>query len=218
MRKIFPAVADNDAPAFVENIFASEPGVGFSVVDRAGTIRFVNARAAELFLRSTPQEMLDKALDEVFSPAWAAERFAIFDQIIRTGRPVVMRHVRNGVQLQSTIRRIGEHNDDVPIFLIITIEGENALADSGAFDVVESDLINLGPLDPLTPRELEVLALIGHGMSSKQVAKALCRSVRTVEKHCDAIREKLNGANRVQVADFARQAGLRVEDANKERV
>ncbi|MEO0716436.1 MAG: LuxR C-terminal-related transcriptional regulator, partial [Planctomycetota bacterium] len=189
-----------------------------SVVDHAGTIRFVNARAAELFLQTTPEAMLDKSLDEVFDPSWAAERLATFDRIVQTERPVVMRHIRNGVQLQSTIRQITEHDGDLALFLIITIEGESTSADADAFDVVESELIDLGPLDPLSARELEVLALIGHGMTSKQIAKALHRSVRTVEKHCDAIREKLHSTNRVQVADFARKAGLRVEDATKKRL
>lgn len=218
MHKVFPEVVGADGPTPLADVFASEPGVGFSIVDRVGTIRFVNARAAELFLKSTPQKMLGKTLDELYGPAWAAERLAVFDRIILSDRPAIMRHIRNGVQLQSTIRHISEEGDDMPAFLVITTEGEHAPADHAAFDIVESELAHLGPLEALTRRELEVLALIGHGMSSPQVAAALYRSVRTIERHCDAIRHKLNRTSRVDIAAFAIRAGLRVEDSDLKRV
>jgi DNA-binding NarL/FixJ family response regulator len=83
---------------------------------------------------------------------------------------------------------------------------------------VESKLVHLGPLDPLTRREIEVLALIGHGMTTPQIAKVLHRSPRTVERHCDSIRAKLDGASRVQLAEFARRAGLRLEDSTLRRI
>lgn len=218
MHKVFPEVVGTDGPTPLADVFAAEPGVGFSIVDRLGTIRFVNARAAELFLQSTPQAMLGKTLDELYGSAWAAERLAVFDRIILSDRPVIMRHIRNGVQLQSTIRLISEQGDQTPTFLVITTEGEHAPADDAAFDIVESELAHLGPLESLTRRELEVLALIGHGMSSPQVAAALYRSVRTIERHCDAIRHKLNRTSRVDIAAFAMRAGLRVEDSDLKRV
>ncbi len=218
MYKVFPEVVGTDGPTPLADVFAAEPGVGFSIVDRLGTIRFVNARAAELFLQSTPQAMLGKTLDELYGHDWAAERLAVFDRITLSDRPVIMRHIRNGVQLQSTIRPISQQGDETPTFLVITTEGEHAPADANAFDIVESELAHLGPLESLSRRELEVLALIGHGMSSPQVAAALYRSVRTIERHCDAIRTKLQRSSRVDIAAFAMRAGLRVEDSDLKRV
>jgi DNA-binding CsgD family transcriptional regulator len=44
---------------------------------------------------------------------------------------------------------------------------------------------------PLTPREWEVLALAGAGLSTAEVAAALWISVGTARKHMEHIREKL---------------------------
>lgn len=218
MSRVFPEVIGTSPTSPLADAFASEPGVGFSIVDRVGTIRFVNARAAKLFLQSTPEAMLGKTLDELYGPDWASERLAVFERIVVSDRPVIMRHIRNGTQLQSTIRLISEPEDEVPAFLVITTVGEHAPADPDAFDVVESELAHLGPLESLSRRELEVLALIGHGMSSPQVAAALHRSVRTIERHCDAIRQKLHRTSRVEIAGFAMRAGLRIEDSELKRV
>ena len=61
---------------------------------------------------------------------------------------------------------------------------------------------------PLTRRELEVLELVLEGMSSRQVADALCCSKRTVDGHLASIYLKLNVSNRVQAALRARSLGL----------
>jgi DNA-binding NarL/FixJ family response regulator len=49
-----------------------------------------------------------------------------------------------------------------------------------------------GPLDELTPRELEVLAAIAQGKSNAAISDALVLSKRAVEKHINAIFLKLN--------------------------
>jgi len=55
----------------------------------------------------------------------------------------------------------------------------------------------------LTPRELEILALIVNGYTNKQVAAQLNLSVRTVEAHRENMMRKLNLHN---VADLTRYA------------
>ncbi len=45
-------------------------------------------------------------------------------------------------------------------------------------------LVDLGPLDVLTKREIEVLALVDHGVPLKSVAKQLGVAQRTVEGYC----------------------------------
>lgn len=60
----------------------------------------------------------------------------------------------------------------------------------------------------LTRRELEILALIVEGHSSKQVADLLFVSKRTVDFHLDNIYEKLNVTNRMQALQKATRLGL----------
>ena len=61
------------------------------------------------------------------------------------------------------------------------------------------------PKDPLTPREAQVLELIGKGKSSKQVAFDLGLSVRTIDVHRVNIRQKLNLRTGTELVRYAAQ-------------
>ncbi len=56
---------------------------------------------------------------------------------------------------------------------------------------------------PLTPREQEVAALIGRGMSNRDIATALYLSERTVEAHVRSALTKLGFTSRTQIATWA---------------
>ena len=64
------------------------------------------------------------------------------------------------------------------------------------------------PLDRLTPREREVLALIGRGFSNKRIAQELQVSEKTVKTHVGHVLGKLGVADRTQAAIVALRAGL----------
>jgi DNA-binding NarL/FixJ family response regulator len=51
---------------------------------------------------------------------------------------------------------------------------------------------------PLTPRETEILTLIGQGMSNKAVARHLGISVHTVKFHLEALFARLGATNRAE--------------------
>jgi DNA-binding NarL/FixJ family response regulator len=60
----------------------------------------------------------------------------------------------------------------------------------------------------LTPRELEVLKLIAEAHSSKEIAKILVISIKTVERHRANILEKLGMRDRVELTRYAIRRGL----------
>ncbi len=60
----------------------------------------------------------------------------------------------------------------------------------------------------LTPRECEVLALIGDGLSNRQIAASLFIAERSVKNHARNIFLKLDVANRTSAAIVARSHGL----------
>ncbi|MFK5998791.1 MAG: response regulator transcription factor [Rhodobacterales bacterium] len=60
----------------------------------------------------------------------------------------------------------------------------------------------------LTKREKEVLALIAQGHLNKEIAYHLNISIRTVESHRSAIRDKTGGGNAATLAKIARGLGL----------
>jgi DNA-binding NarL/FixJ family response regulator len=73
---------------------------------------------------------------------------------------------------------------------------------------VASRLLEEMTSDPLTPREREVLSLIGRGMANKAIALELGLSEKTVKAHVSNILAKLGVTDRTQAALYAVRAGL----------
>jgi DNA-binding NarL/FixJ family response regulator len=60
----------------------------------------------------------------------------------------------------------------------------------------------------LTPRELEVLALVAEGRTNPQIAAELVISEKTASVHVSRILAKLGAANRTEAAAIARRLGV----------
>ncbi|GAA0947549.1 response regulator transcription factor [Actinocorallia libanotica] len=63
-------------------------------------------------------------------------------------------------------------------------------------------------LERLTPREREVLALLGEGLSNAEIARRLHLVEGTVKMHVSSILVRLEVPNRVRAAIIAHEAGL----------
>ena len=63
-------------------------------------------------------------------------------------------------------------------------------------------------VQPLTPREIEVLRLIAQGHTNRQTAEVLSIGVRTVESHRANLMGKLGLRGRVELVRYAREHGL----------
>ncbi|GAA1264605.1 DNA-binding response regulator [Planotetraspora silvatica] len=64
------------------------------------------------------------------------------------------------------------------------------------------------PVDPLSPRELDVLRVLARGRSNRQIARTLAITEDTVKAHVSSILAKLGLADRTQAAIFGLQQGL----------
>jgi NarL family two-component system response regulator LiaR len=63
-------------------------------------------------------------------------------------------------------------------------------------------------LDPLTPREVEVLRLVAQGLDNREIAQKLVISEATARTHISHILSKLHLASRTQAALYALREGL----------
>ena len=61
------------------------------------------------------------------------------------------------------------------------------------------------PIDRLTDRELEVVQLIGRGLSTREIAESLNLSVKTIESHRAHVKEKLGLRNATELVQFSVQ-------------
>jgi DNA-binding NarL/FixJ family response regulator len=64
------------------------------------------------------------------------------------------------------------------------------------------------PDDPLTPRESEIVKLIAEGNTTREIARLLVISEKTVERHRANILEKLGMRDRVDLTRYAIRRGL----------
>lgn len=64
------------------------------------------------------------------------------------------------------------------------------------------------PLEPLTPRELDVLRLIAAGQSNREIGRALSITDQTVKSHVSHVLDKLRVCSRTQAALYAIETGL----------
>jgi DNA-binding CsgD family transcriptional regulator len=62
---------------------------------------------------------------------------------------------------------------------------------------------HLRTVDPLSAREREIAALIGQGLTNREIAQRLIISTRTVESHVDHIKAKLGYGRRARIVAWA---------------
>jgi NarL family two-component system response regulator LiaR len=75
---------------------------------------------------------------------------------------------------------------------------------AGPFVVDQTRVSKLG----ITPRELEILALIAAGLSNREIAARLFVSENTVKTHSSRLFEKLDAKRRTQAVQLGKEFGL----------
>ena len=208
------------------SLLSQEPGTGVSVLDRDARLLYINDEAIRMFFgdETTSADIVGKDLHEMgFPDEWIKERMDLIREIEQTGQEILLRTIWHGLQQFSWMRSLCDDNDAPFRVLVVTrrvsagAEAERLLLES-EMPVIQSQVTGLGELKELTRRELEVLALIGQGLTAKEIAELMHRSVKTVENHRIALGAKLKKSNKVELALMARAAGLKVEDSDRQRV
>ena len=210
---------------FIFDLLSREPGTGVSVLDRDGVLLYINETSTRIFFADppNPDDIIGKNLVEMgFPKSWAEERVRIIREIEETGKELILRTIWQGKQQFSWMRSLGCEDGEPFRVLVVTrrLSGgdEAELLLKSEMGVVESEVAGLGELCLLTKRELEVLALIGQGLTAKEIAALMHRSVKTVENHRISLGAKLQKSNKVELALIAREAGLTTEDSARKRV
>jgi DNA-binding NarL/FixJ family response regulator len=100
---------------------------------------------------------------------------------------------------------------ELELALKSVMRGETYLSPAISRQVVEGYVQRMGagaPVDPLTPRQREVLKGIAEGRSTKQIAGDLGLSVKTVETHRAQIMERLGIRDVAGLVRYAMRTGI----------
>jgi DNA-binding NarL/FixJ family response regulator len=124
-------------------------------------------------------------------------------RVILVGRPDERGHLRGRVP--AAIEIVGETSTVASARRLQQEVGADALLTpaAGPFPFDEEEVE-----EPLTGRELEVLALMAEGLSNKAIASRLAISDQTVKFHVASIGGKLNALNRTDAVRRALRRGL----------
>ncbi|QDT61431.1 Bacterial regulatory protein, luxR family [Stieleria bergensis] len=195
-----------------EEVFATLPSVSVAVIGIDGSVRYCNEASCELFeVDMPPDKLIGKRLNDVFRPEFVTERLAWIDRAIKSGRPVRGHQIHHAKHLVSCIYPI--ETSDPRCALVVTYRD----GDDDLMTVVHSEFIDLGELSPLSPRELEIFILLGHGKSVPAIAKMLHRSPRTIERHKGEIGRKIGLSSIAEIARVVGQVGLEYDDLKLKR-
>ncbi|MGE5836440.1 MAG: helix-turn-helix domain-containing protein [Acidobacteriota bacterium] len=114
---------------------------------------------------------------------------------------------RSGIEIAGEAATLAEARGAAPeadAFLIARSNGRLGRSVVQDFSETSDDV----PLEPLTPREIEVLGLVAEGLPNKAIARRLEISDQTVKFHVASIYGKLGAANRTDAVRRAVRRGL----------
>ena len=192
------------------------------IFDASGTIVWCCHRCPGFLGCTNADQVVGSSLCRFTPDLWAAERIAAIARAVREQRRITLLSIQDGRRMATRCIPVPGRGGEAERVLAVTEPVEAAdverLSETEGDALVWSVVHDLGPLDALTARELEVLALLGQGKRTKEIAETVHRSVSTIDGHRERIGQKLDLNDRAELITVARRACLRAEDAGGTRV
>ncbi|MCC7387282.1 MAG: hypothetical protein IT431_00795 [Phycisphaerales bacterium] len=192
-------------------------GCCVTVTDRDGSIAYANPRSLAWLAwrdryRSAPGDAAPAHLGRCVAPEMLAERLAFVRRVCDEGVCLAYESINDGLRDLIYFHPIPAPHREGHMVLSVSrrlrawerVDGR--VAPDAA--IVHPEHHEPGALALLSPREVEVLVLVGEGFSYAEIGRLLHRSQRTVERHRDSICKKLGITTRLEIARFAIRAGL----------
>ena len=114
-------------------------------------------------------------------------------EAVKSGALGFLRKDSSPDELVSTIHNVAHNRMSLPPDLVRKVM------------LKEPQVVDDGPANELTPREVDVLRCVAQGYSNKQIATRLSVSPTTVRTHVSSLLRKLHLENRTQLALYAQQ-------------
>ena len=136
------------------------------------------------------------------------ERLEWVAKAASTGESAQYLEFLGGVRHRTTVRAIDPPLGSGRVVLTLCAAAASAGCPQSRHRATAALHHDLGMLACLTAREAETLALMGAGFTVPEVARSMCRSIRTVQSHRLALGSKLDARTQPKVVSIAIAAGL----------
>lgn len=175
------------------------------VADAQGHYLIANQAFCEL-LGAPASRVIGSRISDWFEARVAEERMRLRQHVLRTGSAVHVTDMLRGRRFTGAVHpfEAGAHRDCI----FALLQARPARPEEVAAGLYPLECFDLGPLSELTGRELEVLQLIGQGLTQREIADRLSRTVKTIEAHRAALGRKLHAKKNVHLAQIANLAGM----------
>jgi DNA-binding NarL/FixJ family response regulator len=122
---------------------------------------------------------------------------------MEVGATAHVARVAKPAELVATIRRVAVGEDPLKAELIARPDLVERIVD----EIRDTIMANREPVNPLTIRELEILALVAGGLRNRSISQTLAVSEQTIKNHLSSILHKLGVPNRRQAVSYAVRHG-----------
>jgi DNA-binding NarL/FixJ family response regulator len=175
-------------------------------------ISVIDAAAPDVVLVDVPQEadaadavrrMHQGAPDSPLVVLGGEDDDASILEAMEVGATAHVAEVAEPAELVATIRRVAEGQDPLKDELV----GRPDLVERILDNVRDTIMADRESTNPLTTRELEVLALVAGGLRNREIAQTLAVSEQTVKNHLSTVLHKFGVPNRRQAVTYAVRHG-----------
>jgi len=197
------------------------PGMFCAAYDAEGRYAWVCGTAKSV-IGFDAASVVGRSITEFFGPEWCAERIRIVREVLETRSIIATVEIFAGYRYETAVFPAISATPS-PMAVMIGRFGL-AMRPSGPSDTATLQPVQLvqadwGRLKLLSRRELEVLRLIGRGMSNPEIASALHRTKRAVEWHIKNLYAHLKCDQRTTLCRFGLEAGLPdIDDSHWNRI
>lgn len=193
----------------IEALLHDAPGIVL-IVDVDGWLRGSSAAAHSVWPSANSAS---SRVHDLVNTELASEWLEHVRQVIRDRRAVAIRGVVKGEWLWTLLRAVEVSSGTVHVMVTIRAMTADAIHTppvgiGSSIRITDAEHHDLGPMQQLSKREIEVLSLVGAGLTTGQIAKVLHRSLKTVENHRTSIGRKLNARSLLDLCRMARHAGM----------
>jgi DNA-binding CsgD family transcriptional regulator len=198
----------SDAQPFWAALTA-DANVCITLLSDDGVFLYANDVTVRLF-GGPDGQIVGRRMSDVMPIEVATERLEYVRGVMSSGKPVAVEGMMQGVLRRAVFRPLppDDHGRRNVLCVCRMVTDIDKATTQDGIPVVRAKHDDLGVLGALTTREMEILRLIGKGLSTADIAKQLHRSVKTIEWHRVSLGTKLGVTNRVELARIAIRAGV----------